>query len=107
MKMNNQNGQKAFEDIRKRIAKVPRVELACRPTPLLEAGRLSEFFKGPRIFIKRDDLTGIAFGGNKTRNLKFRLARTLEEKADVVIVGLDLQSNSARQTIGACLISRG
>ncbi|MBI1777794.1 MAG: pyridoxal-phosphate dependent enzyme [Proteobacteria bacterium] len=47
-------------------------------------------------------MTGIAFGGNKTRNLEFRLARTMMERPDVVIVGLDLQSNSARQTVGAC-----
>ena len=78
------------------------MELACRPTPLVEAKCLSEFLKGPRIFVKRDDLTGIAFGGNKTRNLEFRLARTVAEKADIVIVGLDLQSNSARQTVGSC-----
>ena len=57
---------------------------------------------GPRIFIKRDDLTGVAFGGNKLRNLEFRLARTMAERPDTVIVGLDIQSNSARQTIGAC-----
>jgi D-cysteine desulfhydrase/L-cysteate sulfo-lyase len=63
---------------------------------------LSGDLGGPRIFVKRDDLTGIAFGGNKTRNLEFRLARALSEKADVVIVALDLQSNSARQTVGCC-----
>jgi D-cysteine desulfhydrase/L-cysteate sulfo-lyase len=100
--MINQARQTAFEDIRKRIAKVPRVALACKPTPLVEAKCLSDFLKGPRIFVKRDDLTGVAFGGNKTRNLEFRLARTVAEKADVVIVGLDLQSNSARQTVGSC-----
>jgi len=52
--------------------------------------------------VQRDDLTGVAFGGNKLRNLEFRLARTMQEHPDVVIVGLDLQSNSARQTVGAC-----
>ncbi len=92
----------AFADIRARIATLPRVKLALTPTPLEEAQRLTAVLGGPRIFIKRDDLTGIAFGGNKTRNLEFRLARTLAERPDVVIVGLDLQSNSARQTVGAC-----
>ena len=73
-----------------------------RPTPLQPARRLSAALGGPQLWFKRDDLTGVAFGGNKTRNLEFRLARTLAEAPDVVIVGLDLQSNSARQTIGCC-----
>jgi len=91
-----------FAEIRTVIGKVPRVELALTPTPIHEAKNISRRLGGPRIFIKRDDLTGVAFGGNKTRNLEFRLARTMSENPDVVIVGLDLQSNSARQTIGCC-----
>jgi D-cysteine desulfhydrase/L-cysteate sulfo-lyase len=94
--------QSRFKDIRDRIARVPRVKLALTPTPLHEAPNLSRALGGPRIFLKRDDLTGVAFGGNKLRNLEFRLARTMAEQPDTVIVGLDLQSNSARQTIGAC-----
>lgn len=88
--------------IRERIAKVPRIPIALIPTPLQEAPNLSRALGGPRIFVKRDDLTGIGFGGNKLRNLEFRLARTMAENPDTVIVGLDLQSNSARQTVGAC-----
>jgi 1-aminocyclopropane-1-carboxylate deaminase/D-cysteine desulfhydrase-like pyridoxal-dependent ACC family enzyme len=88
--------------IRERIAQVPRVKLALTPTPIEEAPNLTRALGGPRIFIKRDDLTGVAFGGNKLRNLEFRLARTMAEKPDTVVVGLDIQSNSARQTIGAC-----
>jgi D-cysteine desulfhydrase/L-cysteate sulfo-lyase len=88
--------------IRARIARVPRVRFALTPTPLEEAQNLSRALGGPRIFLKRDDLTGVAFGGNKLRNLEFRLARALAEQPDTVIVGLDIQSNSARQTIGAC-----
>ena len=88
--------------IRARIAALPRVRLALTPTPMEHAPQLSKRLGGPQIFIKRDDLTGIAFGGNKTRNLEFRLAHALSEKSDVVIVGLDLQSNSARQTVGSC-----
>ncbi|HEX5327300.1 MAG TPA: pyridoxal-phosphate dependent enzyme [Acetobacteraceae bacterium] len=90
------------EWIRERIARIPRVRIALTPTPLHEAPNLTRALAGPRIFIKRDDLTGIAFGGNKLRNLEFRLARALTEQPDTVIVGLDLQSNSARQTVGAC-----
>lgn len=92
------------KDIQTRIAALPRVRLAITPTPLEYAPQLTKRLGGPRIFVKRDDLTGIAFGGNKTRNLEFRLAYALaqSEKPDVVIVGLDLQSNSARQTVGSC-----
>ena len=92
----------SFADIRQRIAKIPRVDIAIKNTPLITMANLARHLGGPRLFIKRDDLTGVALGGNKLRNLEFRLARTLSEKPDVVIVGLDLQSNSARQTVGAC-----
>ena len=57
---------------------------------------------GPRIFVKRDDLTGVAFGGNKTRNLEFRLAAAQAMRAEVIVMELDQQSNSARQTAGCC-----
>jgi 1-aminocyclopropane-1-carboxylate deaminase/D-cysteine desulfhydrase-like pyridoxal-dependent ACC family enzyme len=91
-----------FKEIRDRIARIPRVRLALTPTPTEEAPNLTRVLGGPRILIKRDDLTGVAFGGNKLRNLEFRLARTMAEQPDTVVVGLDIQSNSARQTIGAC-----
>jgi len=101
--MNNASaGANQHAWIRERIARIPRVKLALTPTPLQEAPNLTSALGGPRVFIKRDDLTGVAFGGNKLRNLEFRLARTKSENPDTVIVGLDLQSNSARQTIGAC-----
>lgn len=92
----------SFAEIRQRIAKIPRVDIAIKNTPMIEMPNLARHLGGPRLFIKRDDLTGVALGGNKLRNLEFRLARTMAEKPDVVIVGLDLQSNSARQTVGAC-----
>lgn len=95
-----------FSAIRAHIAKLPRVKLIERPTPITEAPNLARALSqgkpGPRIFIKRDDLTSLALGGNKLRNLEFRLARTLADDPDTVIVGLDLQSNSARQTVAAC-----
>ncbi len=104
--MNDNSGLAAarpsFAEIRDRIARIPRVEIAIKNTPMIEAPNLAKHLGGPRIFVKRDDLTGVGFGGNKLRNLEFRLARTMAEKPDVVIVGLDLQSNSARQTVGAC-----
>ena len=75
-----------FAWIKERIARVPRVPIAIRNTPLQEAPNLTKVLAGPRIFVKRDDLTGVAFGGNKLRNLEFRLARTASENPDTVIV---------------------
>ncbi len=89
-------------DIRERIARLQRLDIALKNTPLEEAKNLSRILGGPRIFVKRDDLTGVALGGNKLRNLEFRLAHAMKDAPDTVIVGLDLQSNSARQTVGAC-----
>lgn len=89
-------------EIRERIASLPRLDIALKNTPLEEARNLTRVLGGPRIFVKRDDLTGVALGGNKLRNLEFRLAHAMRDDPDTVIVGLDLQSNSARQTVGAC-----
>src|SRR5262245_19629745 len=92
----------SFDWMRTQIARIPRVKLAITPTPLIEAHNLTRHLDGPRIFVKHDEMTGIAFGGNKLRLLEFRLARSLAEGADTVIFGLDLQSNSARCFAGAC-----
>jgi len=92
----------SHRQIRERIATLPRLDIALKNTPLEEARNLSRALGGPRIFVKRDDLTGVALGGNKLRNLEFRLAHAMKDEPDTVIVGLDLQSNSARQTAGAC-----
>lgn len=95
-------GRLTPEAIRERIAGLPRLDIALKNTPLEEARNLARMLGGPRIFVKRDDLTGVALGGNKLRNLEFRLAHAMKDDPDTVIVGLDLQSNSARQTVGAC-----
>ena len=63
--------------------------------------RLSEALGGPRLFIKRDDETGLATGGNKTRKLEFLLADALEGGADTVITAGAAQSNHCRQTAAA------
>lgn len=89
------------EDLRRMLRDQARVPAALAPTPLHEAKRLREVIGGPRIFLKRDDLTGYAFGGNKTRNLEFRLAHVVGEGADVIIMALEITSNSARQTVAA------
>jgi 1-aminocyclopropane-1-carboxylate deaminase/D-cysteine desulfhydrase-like pyridoxal-dependent ACC family enzyme len=80
---------------------VARVPLALLPTPLQEAPHLARELGLGRLLIKRDDLTGLAFGGNKARNLEFRMAEAVEQGADVFIAGLEAQSNSARMSTAA------
>ena len=80
---------------------IPRLYFAHLPTPIEELPRLSEFLGGPRILIKRDDQTGLAFGGNKTRKLEFLVAEALEQGARTLITGGALQSNHCRQTAAA------
>ncbi|HEV8535864.1 MAG TPA: pyridoxal-phosphate dependent enzyme [Candidatus Limnocylindria bacterium] len=86
--------------LRERVGAVPRLDLAWLPTPLQEMPRLSERL-GVRLLMKRDDLTGLAFGGNKARSLEFRLAEAIGVGADAIVAVLDLQSNSACQTAAA------
>ncbi len=91
-----------IEELREKIDSFPRVRLAVLPTPLHEVPRFSAAIGGPRIFIKRDDLTGLAFGGNKTRMFEFLLAKARAEGADTVVGGAGVQSNYARQLVAAC-----
>jgi len=64
--------------------------------------RLSEAMGGPKVFVKRDDATGLSLGGNKTRKLEYSLGHALSEGADTIVTAGGLQSNHARQTAGAC-----
>ena len=80
---------------------IPRLRFAHLPTPIEELPRLSEHLNGPRILIKRDDQTGLAFGGNKTRKLEFLLAEAREQSAKTLITCGALQSNHCRQTAAA------
>ncbi len=90
------------DDLRQRIDSFDRVDLAMLPTPLVELKNLSRVLDGPRIFMKRDDLTGgITFGGNKTRMLEFRMAPAIQANADIVVSGFGVQSNHARQVAAA------
>ncbi|WES67973.1 D-cysteine desulfhydrase [Superficieibacter sp. HKU1] len=81
------------------LARFPRISLGHFPTPLEPLEKLSKLLGGPKIWIKRDDATGLATGGNKTRKLEFLLADALQKKADVVITQGATQSNHVRQTI--------
>jgi len=85
--------------------KLPRHPLGFFPTPIVEAKRLSAHLNGPRIFIKRDDHTGLAFGGNKTRKLEYLIGDALLHGCDTVITGGAAQSNHCRQTAAAAVAS--
>ena len=82
-----------------------RFPLALLPTPLVDAPRLSAALGGPRILLKRDDLTGFGFGGNKVRGLEFLIAAALAEEADVVVTGAGPQSNHIRATSAAARVA--
>jgi len=84
-----------------RTDRFPHVEIVHRPTPLRKLERLSARLGGPEIYVKRDDLTGLAFGGNKSRKLEFIVSDMLQKKADVVITWAGLQSNWCMQTAAA------
>lgn len=76
----------------------PRIALAQLPTPLEPLDRLSEQLGGPRIWVKRDDLTGCVASGNKIRKLEFTLAKAIEQGCDTLITCGGLQSNHCRTT---------
>ena len=80
---------------------IPRQALGFFPTPLIELSRLSKALDGPTIFMKRDDNTGLALGGNKTRKLEFIMGDALAQGADCVITAGAAQSNHCRQTAAA------
>ena len=79
----------------------PRVSIAQLPTPIEPLSRLSTRLGGPQLWIKRDDQTGLATGGNKARKLEFLVAEALAQNADTLITCGAAQSNHARQTAAA------
>jgi L-cysteate sulfo-lyase len=87
--------------VQRRLADFPRLRLGHLPTPLEPLDRLSAHLGGPRIWVKRDDCTGLSTGGNKTRKLEFLMAEARELDADCVITQGATQSNHARQTAAA------
>jgi len=86
------------------VAKLPRISLGCFPTPLVEARHLSEVLGGPRILVKRDDLSGLALGGNKCRHLEFLMADARQKGIDAFVLGapsnLSIQLASAAAKLG-------
>lgn len=92
----------SLEQLRDAVGRAPRSPLAHLPTPLEHLPRFTGALDGPRVHIKRDDCTGLAFGGNKTRHNEFILAEALETGADMFVWGAGVQSNNCRQTAAAC-----
>ena len=80
-----------------RLAAFPRLGLADLPTPLEPMKRLTAHLGGPRLWIKRDDATGLGFGGNKLRKLDYVLHDAVTNGADTIVSGGVVQSNSQRQ----------
>jgi D-cysteine desulfhydrase len=80
---------------------ISRLRFAHLPTPVEALSRLSEILGGPHLLIKRDDQTGLAFGGNKTRKLEFLVAEARDQGAKTLVSGGALQSNHCRQTAAA------
>ena len=87
--------------LREKIAQLPQVDIGHFPTPLEACPRLSEALGGPRIFIKREDCSGLAFGGNKVRQLTFTIGDGVNQGADTIIQGAASQSNHCRQAAAA------
>lgn len=91
----------SIPEIKKRIGRFPKRSLIFLPTPLKKLENLTRELDGPQIYIKRDDLTGLAFGGNKSRKLEFIIQDALDKKADVIITWASVQSNWCLQTAAA------
>jgi len=86
------------------IEKFERIKLGHFPTPIEYLKNITEHLNGPQIYIKRDDCTGLATGGNKTRKLEFLMPDAIKNKADLVVTVGAVQSNHTRQTAAACAI---
>jgi L-cysteate sulfo-lyase len=90
-----------MSDLAELLARFPRLGLAQLPTPLEPMARLTAHLGGPHLWIKREDVTGLGFGGNKLRKLDTVLAEAVAIKADTLVSGGVVQSNSQRQVAAA------
>ena len=86
------------------LEKFERIKLGHFPTPIEHLRNITKYLGGPNIFIKRDDCTGLATGGNKTRKLEFLIPDAIKNKAELVVTVGAVQSNHARQTAAACTL---
>ena len=86
------------------LEKFERIKLGHFPTPIEYLKNVTKYLGGPNIFIKRDDCTGLATGGNKTRKLEFLIPEAIKNKAELIVTVGAVQSNHARQTAAACTL---
>ena len=86
------------------LEKFERIKLGHFPTPIEHLKNISKYLGGPNIFIKRDDCTGLATGGNKTRKLEYLIPDAIQNKAELIVTVGAVQSNHARQTAAACAL---
>ncbi len=84
-------------DASTKLTQFPRLDLVGNATPLEKLSRLSDYL-GREIYIKRDDVTPVALGGNKLRKLEFLAADALRQGADTLVTAGAIQSNHVRQT---------
>lgn len=90
------------DELRDRAGRLPRVSLAHLPTPVEQAERFAGRIGDVRVLVKRDDCTGLLFGGNKVRHAEFLLGDALHQGCDVLVWGAGIQSNNCRVTAAAC-----
>ena len=86
------------------IQNFKRIKLGHFPTPIEYLKNITAHLNGPKIYIKRDDCTGLASGGNKTRKLEYLMPDAIKNQADLIVTVGAIQSNHARQTAAACAI---
>jgi 1-aminocyclopropane-1-carboxylate deaminase/D-cysteine desulfhydrase-like pyridoxal-dependent ACC family enzyme len=87
-----------IDDLKERLARFSRLDLADLPTPLDTCPRLTEVLGGPTIYVKREDQTGLAFGGNKVREFEYSVAPAVDGDYDILLHGAASQSNQSRLT---------
>jgi len=90
-----------IDDLQARLEALPKFPLAQLPTPVHRLENFATFLDGPQLWMKRDDLTGLVGGGNKTRKLEFIIGDALEKGADMLVTVGAIQSNHTRQTAAA------
>ena len=97
----NMTNSTKLTQLEARIAALPRCRLSHFPTPIEHCRQLSSHLGGPEIFMKRDDLTSLAFGGNKCRHIEFIFSDIMGNGYDTLVLGAYTQSNWCRQVVAA------
>ena len=97
----------SLADLLARLEKLPRASLALLPTPIQPLNNFGKSLGGPGLWIKRDDLSGLEGGGNKTRKLEYLVGEALSLEADMLVTVGAIQSNHTRQTAAAAREPKG